>query len=337
MTDADFLAEILAHPEDDGPRLVYADWLDEQDVPVACGRCVGEGREPAILAVGGFGTMRCTRCDGKGVVPGLLADRAEFIRVQCELARIPSRPDCTCPDNNAPHHLDCPDRTWVLRYLARYDTLRRRDGELLDKHGLDWVLPLARALGVSEEAGHYKGNRYHAIGTHRLNLPQTAIDLVWRRGFVARVSLTMEALMGGVCGRCNDGFVWEDYWGGVAGKDLRSREVRCSNCHGTGRLSGLAATLGTLPLDADGVRVTGREPYPIGGRPQCFWSHPDVPGDGEYSTIPEPIFLLLDGYHNRGTSAALVRWYNTREDALSALAVTATLYCQQEAAKVSSS
>lgn len=28
--DAGFLAEIIAHPEDDTPRLIYADWLEEQ-------------------------------------------------------------------------------------------------------------------------------------------------------------------------------------------------------------------------------------------------------------------------------------------------------------------
>src|SRR5437879_720363 len=44
-----FLADILEHPDDDTPRLVYADWLDEH----------GQ------------------------------AERAEFIRVQCELERMP--------------------------------------------------------------------------------------------------------------------------------------------------------------------------------------------------------------------------------------------------------
>src|SRR4051812_25019677 len=43
MDDSPFLAAIRAHPDDDGPRLAYADWLDEH----------GD------------------------------ADRAEFIRVQC--------------------------------------------------------------------------------------------------------------------------------------------------------------------------------------------------------------------------------------------------------------
>src|SRR5947209_4631855 len=47
-----FLQDILAHPEDDAPRLIYADWLDEH---------------------GGDGGR----------------DRAAFIRLQCRRARLP--------------------------------------------------------------------------------------------------------------------------------------------------------------------------------------------------------------------------------------------------------
>ena len=50
MTHDDaFLRAIIENPDDDTPRLVYADWLDEH----------GQ------------------------------SDRADFIRVQCELARLP--------------------------------------------------------------------------------------------------------------------------------------------------------------------------------------------------------------------------------------------------------
>src|SRR5262245_9849748 len=52
MSDAPaLLAAIRASPEDDAPRLVYADWLDEHGQP----------------------------------------ERAEFIRIQCELARRASK------------------------------------------------------------------------------------------------------------------------------------------------------------------------------------------------------------------------------------------------------
>jgi uncharacterized protein (TIGR02996 family) len=66
LTDADsegLLRDILDDPEDDGPRLIYADWLEEHDQP----------------------------------------DRAEFIRVQVEKAHLeavrgapPGRGPCTC-------------------------------------------------------------------------------------------------------------------------------------------------------------------------------------------------------------------------------------------------
>src|SRR4051794_36641253 len=78
MTDHDaFLAAITARPDDDLPRLVYADYLDEQ----------GD------------------------------ADRAEFVRVQCDLARLPA---------------DDPARP----------ALAERELELLSAHGPRWKVPL---------------------------------------------------------------------------------------------------------------------------------------------------------------------------------------------------
>src|SRR5262245_18411545 len=49
-THEGFLRDIIEHPDDDAPRLIYADWLDDQGEP----------------------------------------ERAEFIRVQCRLARLPA-------------------------------------------------------------------------------------------------------------------------------------------------------------------------------------------------------------------------------------------------------
>jgi uncharacterized protein (TIGR02996 family) len=75
MSYADaFLRAVLADPEDDAPRLIYADWLDEQ----------GDG------------------------------DRAEFIRVQCAVARLD-------PDE------------------GRRADLRRRERDLLRRHEVDWA------------------------------------------------------------------------------------------------------------------------------------------------------------------------------------------------------
>ncbi len=79
-----FLRTIIERPDDDGPRLVYADWLEEQ------GEC----------------------------------DRAEFIRVQCELA--------TSRNGGMP--------------AIHFSNLRLRERELQGKHWEKWV-PEILALG----------------------------------------------------------------------------------------------------------------------------------------------------------------------------------------------
>jgi uncharacterized protein (TIGR02996 family) len=81
-----FLADIVANVDDDTPRLVYADWLAEN------------GKE----------------------------DRAEFIRVQCERARLPG---------------------WDSAQVR----LRLREQELLERHGEEWLAELPASKGVRWE------------------------------------------------------------------------------------------------------------------------------------------------------------------------------------------
>src|SRR5438270_6904246 len=87
-TEAAFLSDICDRPEDDTPRLVYADWLDEHGRP----------------------------------------ERAELIRVQCELAKLPE---------------DGPSR----------DDLEEREARLLWEHGERWRedLPEGAREGLEDE------------------------------------------------------------------------------------------------------------------------------------------------------------------------------------------
>jgi uncharacterized protein (TIGR02996 family) len=87
MTEAGFIAAVLASPDNDTPRLAFADWLEENGRP----------------------------------------ERAEFIRVQCELARIGSelKSDETCGLQGC----DC----------ESFPKLRRREQELLGV-GMDGFL-----------------------------------------------------------------------------------------------------------------------------------------------------------------------------------------------------
>jgi uncharacterized protein (TIGR02996 family) len=76
--DEAFLKDIIEHPDDDTPRLIYADWLDEHGQPA----------------------------------------RGEFIRVQCELARLPEGDE-------------------------RRVVLAAREKDLLAAHAAEWTAPLA--------------------------------------------------------------------------------------------------------------------------------------------------------------------------------------------------
>lgn len=92
QTDAEpFLQRIRAFPDDDVPRLIFADWLDEQ---------------------AGWVTETAER-------DGLIA-RAEFIRVQIALARLPE--DTTARTLDATRH-----------------RLLRAERELLDRHRDGWA------------------------------------------------------------------------------------------------------------------------------------------------------------------------------------------------------
>lgn len=78
MTDAAFHEAISANPADDTVRLAYADWLDEHAAAVPC----------PFIGPKAHHSRQCSQCSGSGVVyPD--HDRAEFIKVQVEIARHP--------------------------------------------------------------------------------------------------------------------------------------------------------------------------------------------------------------------------------------------------------
>lgn len=178
MTDHDaLLAAIFAAPDDDLPRLVMADWLDEQPQDSRCERCSGSGWRPPALAdrtpvferVSRDGRIeryfemgppqiepppKCLVCHGTGTVPNRFAERAELIRVQIKRADLdPYHLSCTgdkCP------HTEC-------------GPLRQRERDLLTRHWSDWSRPFPVT---------YLGN-FHALG---------AVGATFRRGFIESVA-----------------------------------------------------------------------------------------------------------------------------------------------------
>lgn len=98
----EFFAAICGQPDEDTPRLAYADWLDENP-EVTCPNCKGKGRFSFRGAEFGYQVENCRDCGGNDeqcgtgtVVDPARAARAEFIRIGVELAKLPPKPRELC-------------------------------------------------------------------------------------------------------------------------------------------------------------------------------------------------------------------------------------------------
>lgn len=176
MSDEEaFVAKVSADRDSDTPRLVYADWLDENAVETPCDRCVGGrryGRHPHRLPGAGLDWYACDICGGTGVVSDGRWDRAEFIRVQVEAHRL--HPWRSMRMAYLPFHT--PDTTDAAKWLTgeldqfpclpgcpacRLTVLKEREGQLLHDHYDDWTAPVHVAAGAAV------GSRFGLLGFGR--------------------------------------------------------------------------------------------------------------------------------------------------------------------------
>jgi uncharacterized protein (TIGR02996 family) len=160
------LAAICAEPKEDTPRLVYADWLDENAGTVPCPTCNRQGRTPGRQPWVAF--SQCSACDGSTCVSDGRKERAEFIRVQVELARLPE----TDEEYNALGHAGR-----VMDVMDRQRELRRREGELLRAHDDDWLPEWIN--GGTTDVSVVEG---------RVELLETAAFAMFSRGFISRIT-----------------------------------------------------------------------------------------------------------------------------------------------------
>jgi uncharacterized protein (TIGR02996 family) len=252
-----WLDDIIAHPKDDAPRLMFADWLLER----------GEQA------------------------------RAEFIRVQCELA----------------------DWRKVLKRFTgdhgdrRLAYLRRRERALLDEHGFDWFGQLVRIARLD------RGHGPDRNAWHFRSLAGTLGWCLFRRGFVAEITCRLADWCGGRCPAegCVHGTVTSE----------RGEGFRCPACLGTGRTPGHGPDLvRAAPLEY--VRLSDREPfaYTAGGRPTYLWRCVENGFGGERNLLPVALFDFLPG-HEHGHVAE----YATRQEAESALSDACLAWANAEA------
>lgn len=167
--EAAFLLAIANVPEDDAPRLVYADWLDEQGkVEAACEQRLAVALRAVVVSPeDDRPRLDYARvCEQYGRM-----DRAELIRVQCELAR---RGTCRhkLPETirTHPDQVSCP----ICRLLLLERAI------IINENQTDWLSPgglavVARPAHIS----HYPAARARA-------------SAVLARGFLRSVTIMAE-------------------------------------------------------------------------------------------------------------------------------------------------
>lgn len=197
------LRAVCVSPDDDAPRLVYADWLEERAGSVPCDceahggmRSDPPGLETRLAAEEAEGSptlsgawVPCKGCGGSGRIPNYNAERAEFIRVQIEANRTPETIETSryCSQIEWDDHPE-----WAAQGRRfRLTDPRSRVGVLYySKTNISWQLLADRAQAIltnGQSLWPYQTN-------HRRWLGEQAwwgqLEAGYTRGFVCWVRLT---------------------------------------------------------------------------------------------------------------------------------------------------
>lgn len=234
MTDFDrLLAAIRDNPGEDAPRLVWADWLEENAGTVACAACKGEGK----IGVGNNGNpymATCDECNGSRRVSDGRAELAAFVRVQVRIAELNRGYQESGHSSGGP-----------MRGCVETSKLIARERELWP--AVHQHLPIGSCF---ENSARWTGEAGESRG-HPL--------ILIRRGLPAVVRCTLAEWMGGTCERCGGARLVQRVPPREANYDAMGSVENCPACGGTGRTPGIGPRLAQRwPIVA--VEVTNREP-----------------------------------------------------------------------------
>ena len=347
VTEDSFLWKVCAEPDDDGPRIQYAHWLQEN------------GRELSQI------------------------ERAEFILIQCELAAMPERkthnddaleshgPDYWTTEDDFYDGVAVGERIDVWgEGVFRGKFARKRSGKFR-LHGLlvkekrdDGIVVLKRdeqskpyphkhAAALRERERQLRDrNVWEGPILERLQRENFGPVFQWKRGFIDKITCTIHDLCGGPCPSCEG--VGDD-----AGR-LEKYTV-CPICHGSGDIPGIGELLlygGKVECNSDFYRVgqrhilccicneSGFVPAPFlpsmhpvervnltgvqafsGGDHRTRWWHHRL-AEGGPSFLPTNVFESLTGFTTRYQTG---KCWPTEADANAALvAALVELYGERE-------
>lgn len=233
-TERALYAAIVAHPDEDTVRLEYADWLQEH------------GDE----------------------------NRAEFIRVQCELARMPPKPRELFVTDGEGKMLEGLGVSLIPRGDGHYSASNQERGLSIETFAPNERVDIYAHLARNDRIGWMRGLKFvkHVEGRHEIIFRKDAESGPWKgTALKARESALLtanrEEWLRVSCPKCVKGWTIIPYREGEIGGGFGY----CPACDGRGDIGGLTEMRGGVGIrDATGeyrYPVTFRRgfPYSVGG------------------------------------------------------------------------
>lgn len=328
MTEQQALfSRIMAMPEDDNIRMIYAEWMDDHPF-LACTCDDGAMDTGASTPWGDWISIKCPNCNGTGNLHHGFPERAAFIRAQVWLSQVKPRPclhDCksegppgiyctTC--GHDPGCCNCD-----LHEMVRWPLIQKQKAAFTaaQKHLTAEIENWYRLIGDSKVA--------HT--DYMAEEPRVRFKATFRRGFVDEIECTIGQWMGfGECSGCA-GRGWNPFGGPIP------EQEQCEICDGRGEQPAIGPLV-VADQPVTRVRFTDRQPHHVGrsrepqGRYHLWRETPY--GGQEEAVIPSALYdhLPNPGLGSMSPGSRGWRWFDGKGAANDAISVAAILWAKAQ-------